>query len=58
MPADFVDLPFTPDGSRGGQPLTSVPYSKAVEKLGEEFDEHVETQDICNVSGSGGLCEV
>ena len=25
-----------PDGSRGGQPLTSVPYSEAVEKLGKE----------------------
>ena len=30
-----------PDGSRGGQPLTSVPYSEAVEKLGEEFEEAV-----------------
>ena len=43
-----------PDGSRGGQPLTSVPYTEAVEKLGEEFDEHVETHDICEISGSGG----
>ena len=34
-----------PDGSRGGQPLTSVPYTEAVEKLGTEFDEHVETHD-------------
>jgi len=47
-----------PDGSRGGQPLTSVPYSEAVEKLGEEFDEHVETHDICDISGSGGSCGV
>jgi ribonucleoside-diphosphate reductase alpha chain len=47
-----------PDGSRGGQPLTSVPYSEAVEKLGEEFDEHVETHDICDISGSGGACGV
>jgi len=45
-----------PDGSRGGQPLTSVPYSEAVEKLGEEFEEHVETHDICDISGSGGTC--
>ena len=47
-----------PDGSRGGQPLTSVPYSEAVEKLGKEFDEHVETHDICDISGSGGSCGV
>ena len=45
-----------PDGSRGGQPLTSVPYSEAVAKLGEEFDEHVETHDICDISGTGGSC--
>ena len=47
-----------PDGSRGGQPLTSVPYAEAVEKLGEEFDEHIETHDICDISGSGGSCGV
>ena len=47
-----------PDGSRGGQPLTSVPYSEAVEKLGTEFDEHVETHDICDISGTGGSCGV
>ena len=47
-----------PDGSRGGQSLTSVPYSEAVEKLGEEFDEHVETHDICNISGTSGTCGV
>ena len=47
-----------PDGSRGGQPLTSVPYSEAVSKLGEEFDEHVETHDICSISGTGGSCGI
>lgn len=47
-----------PDGARGGQPLTSVPYSEAVEKLGEEFEEHVEMHDICDISGSGGTCGV
>lgn len=47
-----------PDGSRGGQPLTSVPYAEAVDRLGEEFDEHVETHDICDISGSGGTCGV
>ncbi len=45
-----------PDGSRGGQPLTSVPYTEAVDKLGTEFEEHVETHDICDISGSGGSC--
>jgi len=47
-----------PDGSRGGQPLTSVPYDEAVEKLGEEFEEHIETHDICDISGNGGSCGV
>jgi ribonucleoside-diphosphate reductase alpha chain len=47
-----------PDGSRGGQPLTSVPYKEAVSKLGEEFEEHVETHDICEISGSGGSCGI
>jgi len=45
-----------PDGSRGGQPLTSVPYTEAREKLGEEFEEHIEAHDICDISGSGGTC--
>jgi ribonucleoside-diphosphate reductase alpha chain len=38
-----------PDGCRGGQPLSSVPYSEAVEKLGEEFEEGLETHDICDM---------
>lgn len=46
-----------PDGSRGGQPLVSVPYSEAVDNLGEEFEEHVEAHDICDISG-GGSCGV
>lgn len=45
-----------PDGARGGQPLTSVPYSEAVDQLGDEFEEAVETHDICDISGSGGTC--
>ena len=45
-----------PDGARGGQPLTPVPYSEAVNKLGEEFEEHVETHDICEITQSGGVC--
>lgn len=47
-----------PDGSRGGQPLVSVDYSEAVDKLGEEFEEHVETHDICDLTGHGGSCGV
>jgi ribonucleoside-diphosphate reductase alpha chain len=47
-----------PDGSRGGQPLTSVSYEEAVSKLGKEFDEHLETNDICDISGHGGSCGV
>jgi len=47
-----------PDGARGGQPLTSVPYREAVEKLGEEFEEHIESHDICDISGTGGSCGI
>jgi ribonucleoside-diphosphate reductase alpha chain len=43
-----------PDGSRGGQPLTSVPYREAVSKLGREFEEHIEANDPCE----GGVCGV
>ena len=45
-----------PDGARGGQPLSVVPYSEAVDKLGTEFEEHVETHDICDISQTGGSC--
>ncbi len=44
-----------PDGARGGQPLTSVPYSEAIKHVGEVF---VETHDICEISGSGGSCGI
>jgi ribonucleoside-diphosphate reductase alpha chain len=47
-----------PDGARGGQPLTSVPYTEAVEKLGTEFEEAVETHDICDITQHGGSCGV
>ena len=45
-----------PDGSRGGQPLTSVSYAEAKDKLGEEFDEHLEANDVCDITGKGGSC--
>ena len=42
------------DGSRGGQPLTSVPYNEAIKSENEEFEEIV--HDICDLSGKGGTC--
>lgn len=41
-----------PDGSRGGQPLTSVPYEEALEHKDTVYDEIV---DICSLTG-GGTC--
>lgn len=41
-----------PDGSRGGQPLTVVPYEEAKGQTGITFSEH----DICEISGKGGTC--
>lgn len=43
-----------PDGSRGGQPLTVVPYEEALKHKGTVFEEH----DICDISGHGGSCGV
>jgi ribonucleoside-diphosphate reductase alpha chain len=43
-----------PDGSRGGQPLTSVPYSEAYGKTGTIYSEH----DICEITGHGGSCGI
>lgn len=45
-----------PDGSRGGQPLVSVPYAEAKDKLGEVFEEAVQAIDICDVTQRGGSC--
>jgi ribonucleoside-diphosphate reductase alpha chain len=41
-----------PDGSRGGQPITAIPYAEAMKHKGVEFQEH----DICDISGKGGTC--
>ena len=41
-----------PDGSRGGQPLTSVPYEEAISHKDAVYDEVV---DICDLTG-GGTC--
>jgi ribonucleoside-diphosphate reductase alpha chain len=42
-----------PDGARGGQPLTSVPYSEAKAQLGKEFEEFTVVMDVCDITGSG-----
>lgn len=44
-----------PDGSRGGQPLTSVPYEEAIKHKDAIYDEVV---DICEYTGHGGSCGV
>jgi ribonucleoside-diphosphate reductase alpha chain len=43
-----------PDGSRGGQPLTSVPYEDAMKHKDIIFEDN----DICDISGHGGSCGV
>ncbi|MGN6820569.1 MAG: hypothetical protein ACTHJR_18080 [Sphingomonas sp.] len=43
-----------PDGARGGQPLTPIPYEEAIRYEGEEFAEQV--HDICEIGGKGGTC--
>jgi len=47
-----------PDGSRGGQPLVSVPYYEAANKLGMELEENMEVFDVCDITGKGGSCGV
>jgi len=46
-------LTFYADGSRGGQPLTAVPYSEASNQQGITF---IETHDVCEIGGKGGVC--
>ena len=41
-----------PDGSRGGQPLTAVPYSEAIKHKDTVYDEIV---DVCDLT-KGGTC--
>jgi len=43
-----------PDGSRGGQPMTEVPYEEAIKSKGIIYEEH----DICDITGHGGSCGV
>lgn len=44
-----------PNGARGGQPLTSVPYLLAKSNLGVKFTEGLEVNDVCDITG-GGFC--
>jgi len=41
-----------PDGARGGQPITAVPYAEALGQTGVEHREH----DVCDLTGKGGVC--
>jgi len=43
-----------PDGSRGGQPITEVPYEDAIKHKGIVYQEH----DVCDITGKGGSCGV
>jgi len=43
-----------PNGSRGGQPLTSVPYEEALKHKDVVFEEI----DVCEITGKGGSCGV
>lgn len=47
-----------PDGARGGQPLTAVDYNDAKSRLGEEFDDHLQFNDVCSITNKGGSCGV
>lgn len=49
-------LTFYPDGARGGQPLTQVPYQEALEKEGEVFTEELEFLET--TSCPSGACGV
>ena len=43
-----------PDASRGGQPITEVPYDEAIHHKGVIYEEN----DICDITGKGGSCGV
>ena len=44
-------LTMYPDGSRGGQPITPVPYEEAVSKRGVIFEDNTEAQCLTGVCG-------
>lgn len=45
-----------PDGSRGGQPITSIPYKEALAQEGQEFEEIF--HDICVIGNKSGVCGI
>jgi ribonucleoside-diphosphate reductase alpha chain len=45
-----------PEGARGGQPLTPVPYKEAKANLGIEFEDAMQTHDVCSLTAHGGTC--
>lgn len=49
-------LTVYPDGARGGQPLSIVPYYSARERLGQEYE--ATSHDICEITGKGGVCGI
>jgi len=38
-----------PDGSRGGQPISAVPYEEAIQKKGVVFEDNSEEQCLTGV---------
>ena len=44
-------LTFYPDGSRGGQPITAVPYAEASSKRGVVYEDNSEQQCLSGVCG-------
>lgn len=44
-------LTFYPDGSRGGQPITTVPYEEASSKRGVVYEDNSEAQCVTGVCG-------
>ena len=44
-------LTVYPDGARGGQPITSVPYEEAINKKGMIFEDNSEEQCLSGVCG-------
>jgi len=49
-------LTFYPDGSRGGQPLVSIPYKEAVGKTGQTLTEGLDF--LTQVSCTSGACGI
>lgn len=43
-----------PDGSRGGQPITTVSYKEALGNTGIEYVE--KPHDVCTLTGKSGVC--